>query len=274
LQLGGLLRVLLPDQLKNKIPRRQFPAILPAISSRRRMLVLQGCVQQATNPNINVATARVFHKLGISLIDAPTAGCCGAMSLHLANESEARRFARKNIDAWWPLIEKGVEAIVMTASGCGVSVKDYAHWLADDPAYLNKAVKVVALVKDVSEVLALENLEHLKLEPRSTQRVAFHSPCTLQHGQKIIGKVEQILEKVGYQVLAVRDSHLCCGSAGTYSILQAKLSRQLLANKMKALQAGDPGIIATANIGCQLHIQTATKSPVKHWIELLDEVGS
>lgn len=276
LGLGAPLRMFLPAQLRNKMPQRQTPSPWPAPTdhaTKRQMLVLQGCVQQATNPNINASTARVLDKLGISLIHAPTAGCCGAMSLHMGNEDEARRFARQNIDAWLPYVENGVEAIVMTASGCGVSVKDYAKWLEADSEYKDKAAKVVALVKDLSEILSTEDLGQFKREDRSAQRIAFHNPCTLQHGQKIIGKVEQLLEKVGYQIVTVKNAHLCCGSAGTYSILQPKLSQQLLSNKIKGLEGNGPDFIATANIGCLLHLQTATRTPVKHWIELLADVG-
>ena len=271
LGLGAPFRLFLPEKLRNKMPQRQASDSWPTQGQNRQMLVLQGCAQQATNPNINAATARVLQKLGISLVSAPAAGCCGAMSLHLGNEEEARQFARQNIDAWWPYVEKGFEAIVMTASGCGVSVKDYAQWLVSDAKYKHKAEKVVALVKDISEILVEENLEQFKSEDHAGQRIAFHNPCTLQHGQKIVGKVEQLLEKVGYKTVPVSNPHLCCGSAGTYSVLQPKISQQLLSNKIEGLQGGSPDLIATANIGCLLHIQSATKTPVRHWVELLDD---
>jgi len=271
LYLGSWVRFLLPSQLRSKLPRSQPDTVWPVGTAQRQMLVLQGCVQLATNPNINTATARVLQRLDISLITAPAAGCCGAMSLHLGNDDEARGFARKNIDAWWPYIEQGVEAIVMTASGCGVSVKEYADWLENDPNYKHKAQKVVALVQDISEVLSTENPITMKFRSHTNQRVAFHNPCTLQHGQKINGTIERILENAGYKPVAVNNTHLCCGSAGTYSILQSKLSQQLLQDKIVALQSEDPDIIATANIGCLLHIQSASKIPVKHWIELLDK---
>jgi len=241
----------------------------PAPRHGRRMLVLDGCVQPAAAPATNAAAARVLDKLGISLIRAEGAGCCGAVSHHLSAHDEARQFMRRNIDAWWPLVKSGVEAVVMTASGCGAMVKDYGELLRDDPAYTEKAIRIAALTWDASEILAKEDLDLLGIDAQG-ERVAFQSPCTLQHAQQISGAVEAILSRCGYQPTSVADSHLCCGSAGTYSITQPVLSQQLLADKLTALQAGEPAVIATANIGCQLHLQTRAALPVKHWLELLD----
>ncbi|MBI3775608.1 MAG: glycolate oxidase subunit GlcF [Gammaproteobacteria bacterium] len=262
------LRPLLPAVLARKIPRQEVIPTWPARQHTRRMLVLEGCVQRGATPQVNASTARVLDTLGISLLRAPQAGCCGAVSAHLQAHHAALDFMRRNIDAWWPYIEAGAEAIVTTASGCGVVVKDYGAYLRDDPNYSSKAARVSALARDVSEVVAGEDLS--KLQKSSNSRIAFHAPCTLQHGQKITGKVENILQRCGYVLTPVANAHLCCGSAGTYSILQAELSQRLLADKLNALQSSAPAIIATANIGCQLHLASQAQVPVKHWIELLD----
>ncbi len=233
------------------------------------MLILEGCAQSVTTPNTNEAVSRVLDQLGISLISPAGQGCCGAVSQHLAAGAEAREFIKTNIDAWWPHIENGAEAIIITASGCGVQVKDYSHHLlADDPQYAKKAQTVSGLCRDISEVLAAEDLSALNIKAGS--RVAFHSPCTLQHGQQLNGQVEGILQQLGFKLTEVPDSHLCCGSAGTYSILQPELSQQLLNNKLQALNTEQPDIIVTANVGCQLHLNTKSQILVRHWIELLD----
>lgn len=268
LSLGRIFKPLLPTKLKNKIPVKQVTTSWPDSKHPRRMLVLDGCVQPVTTPETNAAAARVLDKLGISLIRAPGAGCCGAVSHHLSAHEEGLDYMRRNIDAWWPYVEQGVEAIINTASGCGVVVKDYGELLKHDTDYAEKAKKISALAMDLSEILSKQDLSSLNI--KSNKRIAFHSPCTLQHGQKIIGKVETILANAGYQLTEIADAHLCCGSSGTYSILQSKLSQQLLDNKLRSLQAGSPEIIATANIGCQLHLATKAVAPVKHWIELLD----
>ena len=237
------------------------------------MLVLGGCVQRAATPETNAATARVLSHLGIELIDAPAAGCCGALSHHLGAGEEGLDFMRRNIDAWWPFVERGAEAVVITASGCGTVVKEYGELLRHDPAYADMAARIAGLARDISEVLRDEDLPAHRFKPES-RRVAFHSPCSLQHGQQLAGVVESILARAGFQLTRVADAHLCCGSAGTYSILQPKLSRQLLANRVDALERDTPEVIATANIGCQMHIASATDRPVKHWIQLLDEAIS
>lgn len=269
LRLGQFLRPLLPAPLQRKIPVYQQAQAWPATQHTRKMLVLEGCAQVSMAPDINAATARVLDKLGISLLRAPTAVCCGAASHHTSGAEEALDFARKNIDAWRPYIDAGCEAIVMTASGCGVHVKEYGHLLQADAVYAAYAQKVSALTRDLSEVLAKEDLSHFKTHAKKNLKVAFHSPCSLQHGQKLNGVVEKMLRELGFTLTTVTDAHFCCGSAGTYSILQKDLSQQLLKNKINALHSGHPDVIATANIGCLAHLQSASTTPVKHWIELL-----
>jgi len=274
LRLGQLVRPLLPPGLKRKVPPAAPAAgSWPVAVHPRKMLVLEGCVQPSLSPATNAAAARVIDRLGITLVRA-NAGCCGAVPFHLNAHDDARVHMRRNIDAWWPHIERGAEAIVITASGCGVMVKDYAHALARDPAYAEKARRVSALSKDISEVIVAEKDRLLSRPPPATsrQRIAFHPPCTLQHGLKITGKVEALLAEMGYELTPVPDSHLCCGSAGTYSILQPELSRRLQANKIAALTSGHPVAILTANIGCQAHLQAVSELPVRHWIEELDGI--
>jgi glycolate oxidase iron-sulfur subunit len=228
------------------------------------MLVLAGCVQPALAPRINAAAARVLDRAGVSLVEAPGAGCCGAVRFHLNEQEAGRDDMRALIDAWWPYVERGeVEAIVITASGCGSTVKEYGHLLAHDPAYREKAARIAAMTKDLSEVVPPPG-------GAAKGRLAFQSPCSLQHGQQIRGKVEALLAQAGYELVAVADAHLCCGSAGTYSILQPELSAQLRTRKLAALEDGAPEAIATANIGCLTHLQGAAQVPVRHWIEFLD----
>lgn len=269
LRVGQALRPALPAGLRAKVPARQKAGDWPAPRHARRMLVLAGCAQSSATPDTNAAAARVLDRLGISLTVAPEAGCCGALSLHLSAEGEALGYMRRNVDAWWPHIEQGIDAIVMTASGCGVLVKDYGRLLQDDPAYAAKAERISALTRDLSEVLAAEDLSPLRVAGHRP-RIAFHAPCTLQHGQRLTGVVEALLSGLGFEVTEVADGHLCCGSAGTYSILQPELSKQLRDNKLARLQETEPELIVTANVGCQLHLQSASEIPVKHWIELLD----
>ena len=230
------------------------------------MLVLDGCVQPTLAPNINQQAAVVLDKLGISLLRAEGGGCCGAISQHLSAPAQALQMMRNNIDAWWPYVESGVEAIVMTASGCGVQVKDYGHYLREDNNYADKAVKISSITKDIAEVLAAEDLTRLTVVPC---KLAFQSPCSLQHGQKLSGAVEAILQKLGFQLAPVADAHLCCGSAGTYSLLQPGIARQLRDDKLAALEKGGAELIATANIGCMLHLQGGTSKHVVHWLALL-----
>ncbi|MEK7835599.1 MAG: glycolate oxidase subunit GlcF, partial [Pseudomonadota bacterium] len=274
LALGRSTRALLPAALKRKVPAAARATPWPTRSHARRMLVLDGCVQPGLSPNTNAAAARVLDRLGITLVRAPRAGCCGAVSYHLNAQDEGLDYMRRNIDAWWPHVEHGAEAIVMTASGCATMVAEYGHLLARDSAYAEKAKRVSALMKDISEIIAAEKDRLKTLHPSPSTlhaKVAFHAPCSLQHGLKMKGKVEALLADLGFELTPVPDAHLCCGSAGTYSILQPELSQQLLRNKVTALTSGAPDAIVTANIGCQSHLQTATALSVMHWIEALDQ---
>ncbi len=267
LRLGRAFRFLLPADLRRTLAKPAVAGDWPAPRHARRMLALEGCVQSALAPRLNAATARVLDALGISLVRAAGAGCCGAMSYHLTAQGEGLDFMRRNIDAWWPHVEAGAEAIVMTASGCGAVVKEYGHLLRLDARYAEKAARISAITRDLGEVLA--QIELAALRPNS-RKIAFHSPCTLQHGQKLAGRVEGVLQDLGFELTPVPDAHLCCGSAGTYSILQKRLSQRLLANKLQALESGAPELIATANIGCLVHLQSRARVPVLHWVELLD----
>jgi glycolate oxidase iron-sulfur subunit len=278
LGLGRLVRPLLPAGLRRKVPPRAAQGgAWPAPVHARKMLVLDACGQGSISPNTNAATARVLDRLGIALTRVSEAGCCGALSLHLSAQDEALAYMRRNIDSWWPYVEQGAEAIVITASGCGVMVKDYAYQLARDPAYAAKAKRVSELAKDVSEVISAESEKLNALIPHPSsliphQRVAFHAPCTLQHGLKLGGPTEDLLRSLGFELTRVPDAHLCCGSAGTYSILQPELSVKLRDNKLAALTSGKPAAILTANIGCQAHLQGVADIPVQHWIEALDDL--
>jgi glycolate oxidase iron-sulfur subunit len=270
MKMGQLVRPLLPEVLKNKVPQARPAGVWPSRSHARKMLLLDGCVQPAMSPNINAATARVLDALEVQLIIAPKAGCCGAIRHHLNDQDGALDDMRRNIDAWWPYVEAGAEAIVMTASGCGVTVKEYGHLLAHDPAYAARAARISELTKDLSEIMpAFE--QQLAAKVKVKKRVAYHPPCTLQHGQQIRGKVEGVLRAVGVDVTLCADSHLCCGSAGTYSVLQPELSYQLRDNKLKNLEATQADEIVSANIGCLTHLQSGTDTPVRHWIELIDQ---
>ena len=274
-RIGQLFKPLLPTKLAAKVPATAARAVLPPARHARRMLVLAGCVQPTLAPDINGAAARVLDRLGISLVGMKQSGCCGALRFHLNDQEGGRADARRLIDAWWPQVEQGVEAVVMTASGCGVFVREYDHLLQHDEAYAAKAARIAALTRDVSEVIAAEKPRLLELlagsKPLPRSKIAFHAPCSLQHGQQIRGVVEELLAAAGYDLTPVADSHLCCGSAGTYSILQPEIATRLRDNKLAALCAGMPQAVATANIGCLAHLQGGTELPVRHWIELLDQ---
>jgi glycolate oxidase iron-sulfur subunit len=274
LSLGRLARPFLPGRLASSIPDVRAPGAWPAPRHRRRVLIAQGCVQPALAPNIDAATARVLDRAGISAIAVEGGGCCGALSYHLSEHDEARALARRNIVAWWPHVEGGAEAIVVTASGCGVMVREYDHLLAQDAAYAERARRVAALARDPVEIVAAAWSDLApRLAPSPSTRIAFHPPCTLQHGLRIRGEVERVLVEAGFTLVPVADAHLCCGSAGTYSILQPELSNALKANKLRALEANAPQAIATANIGCMTHLQSGTSIPIRHWIELVDALG-
>ncbi len=275
MKVGQLVRPLLPGALKNKVPEARPAGAWPKRTHARQMLMLDGCVQPAMSPNINTSTARVLDALGVQVIVAPKAGCCGAIRFHMNDQEGGLDDMRRNVDAWWPYVESGVEAIVMNASGCGATVKEYGHLLAHDPAYAQRAQRISELTKDLSEIMpAFEKELEQKLAGKLKKRVAYHPPCTLQHGQQIRGKVEGVLKACGVDVKLCADSHLCCGSAGTYSVTQPELSYKLRDNKLKNLQATDPEMIVSANIGCLTHLQSGTDTPVRHWIELIDQALS
>jgi glycolate oxidase iron-sulfur subunit len=275
--IGQMLRPLLPQVLKDKVPARQAAGRMPSRTHARKMLLLAGCVQPAMSPNINAATARVLDAAGIQTVIAPKAGCCGAVKFHLNDQDGGKVQMRANIDAWWPHIAPSdgaaaVEAIVMNASGCGVTVKEYGHTLRGDPLYADKAARVSALTRDLSELLPdlVSSLDG-KLKDGVRPALVFHPPCTLQHGQQLRGGVEQHLQALGFSVrLAAQESHLCCGSAGTYSVLQPALSKTLRERKLAALAPTADEVIISANIGCITHLQSGTAAPVRHWVEVLD----
>jgi glycolate oxidase iron-sulfur subunit len=277
---GQAVRGLLPAALKNKVPAKQASKPWPTREHARKVLMLGGCVQPAMAPNINSATARVLDAAGIQTVLADKAGCCGAVKFHLNDHDGGKAQMRANIDAWWPYVEGGqthpqVEAIVMNASGCGVTVKEYGHILKDDASYAAKAARISALTKDLSELLPLlvEQLQG-KLKP-APGHMAFHPPCTLQHGQQLKGGVEKHLSDLGFDVkIASCEAHLCCGSAGTYSVLQPELAYQLRDRKLGNLQEARPSQIISANIGCITHLQSGTATPVRHWVEVLDDALS
>ncbi len=263
----------LPRKIRESIPAAQAQTSWAPLRHDRRMVVLEGCAQPSVAPNINAATSRVLEAIGISLVRVPAAGCCGALDFHMNAHDTARARMRDLIDAWWPQVESGIEAIVSTASGCGVMLKDYGHVLAGDTAYCRKAERIVHLVKDIGEVLSAER-ESLLALPRQANRapsIAFHAPCTLQHGLHAASDVEALLRELDFVLTPVPDSHLCCGSAGSYSILQPELAQRLRANKQAALCTGAPEAIATANIGCLMHLQRGLSIPVRHWIEWVAE---
>jgi glycolate oxidase iron-sulfur subunit len=272
LKIGQAVRSALPAVLREKVPPKQDAGRLPSRAHTRKVLMLEGCVQPAMMPNINAATVRVLDTAGIQVLTAPQAGCCGAIRFHLNDQEGGRAQMRANIDAWWPFVERGeVEAIVMNASGCGVTVKEYAHHLQHDERYAERAARITAMTRDLSELLpdivpALQG----KVRP-AAGTVAYHPPCTLQHGQQLRGGVEQHLRALGFDVrLALNESHLCCGSAGTYSVLHPHIAHALRDRKLGHLAAVEPQAIVSANVGCIVHLQGGTALPVKHWVEVLD----
>ena len=276
MKIGQAMRGLLPASLKNKVPTRQPAGAWPTRVHARKMLMLEGCVQPAMRPNINSATARVLDAAGIQVVLAAKAGCCGAVKFHLNDQDGGKLEMRRNIDAWWPHVDapqgQGVEAIVMNASGCGVTVKEYGYILKDDPVYAEKAARISALTRDLSELLP-SLVEPLRGKVAAKAgHIAFHPPCTLQHGQQLRGGVEQHLGALGFDIkVASCEAHLCCGSAGTYSVLNPEIAYQLRDRKLENLGGMNPEVIVSANIGCITHLQSGTATPVRHWVEVLDE---
>jgi glycolate oxidase iron-sulfur subunit len=272
LKLGQWLRPVLPAVMSARIPARQPVGQWPPQKHLRRVLLLGGCVQPALSPDLNAATARVLDAVGIQVDIAPGDGCCGALHQHLDQHDAARDRARRNIDAWWPLVEAGAEAVVFNATGCGTQLTDYGWLLRDDAAYAQRAARIAALTRDVSAILEpFAALLAQRLQDAAPEKVAFHAPCSLQHGLKSRGVVESLLVAAGATLTPVRDSHLCCGSAGTYSLLQPALSARLRDAKLDALQDGGPGRILSANIGCMVQLGSAARVPVLHWIQWLEE---
>ncbi len=274
LRLGQSVRWWLPERLRALIPPPPGtrPPTPPPTPRQRHMIVMQGCVQPALSPATNRAVRHVLDALGIEAITVPAEGCCGALSYHLSAQRAGVEFARRNIDAWWPWVEQGVDAIVMTASGCGLFVRDYHRLFADDPVYADKAAHITALLKDISEVLVNEDLESLAVKPST--KLSWHCPCTAQHGQALDQPTRAVLSRLGFEVPTVTDAHLCCGSAGTYSLLHPDIARTLRRRKLANLEASQPEHIVTANIGCQIHLAGGTETPVTHWIELVDGLMS
>lgn len=260
------IRSFLPAHLKQKIPDSPLNSGWPECRHSRKILLLDGCVQQTLASGINVSAVNVLDRLGISTVREPNAACCGALNYHLSDQNGGLDKMRRLIDACWPHIESGVEAILMTASGCGVMLKDYRNLLKHDSAYAGKAERFSSLCKDISEVLVNEDLSSLQIEPK---KIAFQSPCSLQHGQKLNDIVERLLTKLGFELTYVDEAHFCCGSAGAYSLLQPDIADGLRTRKLANLQKQSPELIATANIGCLLHLQEKSEIPIIHWIELL-----
>jgi glycolate oxidase iron-sulfur subunit len=275
LRLGRAMRSLLPGAVKAKVLPLRAPGEWPAPRHARRVLLLDNCVQTSLAPAIDAAAARVLDRAGVSLVWVKAGGCCGALSHHLNSHERAEAIVKANIDAWWPEIERGAEAVVGTASGCSVMLKDYGHFLRHDPDYRERAERIAALARDLSEVVAAEwPRVRAGLRPPPTdepEAIVYHPPCTLQHGMKLRGQIESMLSEAGFRLLPVAESHLCCGSAGTYSILQPVISAELKRRKLANLEAEGPRRIATANIGCLTHLASGTRRPVQHWIELIDE---
>lgn len=270
LNCGRLFAPLLPASLKNSIPPRQTPIIISSSQHSRRVLMLSGCVQPALSPNTNIAAANILDRLGITAIEIDRPHCCGAVGLHTSQIEQGRQQARRLIDYWWPHIESGIEAIVFTATGCGTTISDYSTMFADDAEYRDKAKTISDLSQAFSQ-LVLRELQGFEINAQQARRVAFHTPCSMQHGLGLTGIVEKILSQAGYNICRVDDAHLCCGSAGTYSLLQPEIASQLRAKKQLALGVDTPEVIATANIGCQMQIANGSDIPVVHWIELLHD---
>jgi glycolate oxidase iron-sulfur subunit len=268
LRLGQFFKPLLPGALGRAVPARQRPVVRVRASHERQVLMLSGCVQPALAPNTNRHAVNLLDRLGIGVIEVPGRLCCGAAAMHTSEVEFAMQQTRRLIDAWWPHVEAGVEAIVVTATGCGASVADYGRLLAGDPAYADKAARVSSLYRDLVEVVEA-GIESLPPAETTGTRVAVHTPCSMQHGLGLNGRIERLLEQRGFEICAVEDGHLCCGSAGTYSMLQGSLSARLRTNKIRALTADHPEVVVTANIGCQVHLAEEAGVPLRHWVELL-----
>lgn len=274
LRMGQTVRSLLPGKLKRMIPPNNNIVKIKPDDHKRRMILFTGCVQPLLAPQTNAAAIRVLNKTGIHAFEVQNEKCCGALDFHLGENETAVGYIKRNIDLWWPHIEGGIESIVTTASGCGVMIKDYGYILRNDPEYAAKAERISLLAKDISEIFNKDEIDCLNANHNGEKhkKLVFQNPCTLQHGQKLKNKTEMVLQNLGFETAPVNDSHLCCGSAGVYSFLQRDLSGQLQQEKINNLLTTHPEVVLTANIGCQMHLQQATEVPVKHWVELIDEV--
>lgn len=271
-RIGQLFKPAIPGALGRKIPPRQKTGPVPSQIHARQVLILEGCAQKAATPATNQAAARVLDRLGISLQAVPGAGCCGAVDYHLGAHADGLKHMRRNIDVWWPAIEQGAEAVVSSATGCGSLLAEYGELLAGDPEYAERAAKISSLHTDLAAFLLQQDLSPLQTRAvRGKDKIALHIPCSQQHALQQPDTTREILRRAGFTLACTRDDHLCCGSAGTYSILQTDTSERLRAQKIDALTGDSPAVIATANVGCQLHLGEAAEVPVKHWIELLDE---
>jgi len=273
LGIGRILKPLLPGKLQKKIIPRRPVGVIPRREHNRKVFLLAGCVQPALLPSIDAATIRVLDAVGVQALIAPNSACCGALRFHLNDQPAALQDMRRNIDAWWPMIESGqIQALVMNASGCGAMVREYGYHLQHDTLYADKARRISALSCDVGEYLSnfLESLAS-QLKPDSHVKAVFHPPCTLQHWQQLRGVTEKLLTQCGVECLPFNESHLCCGAAGTYSLLQPAIAEALRDRKLSHLKAAQPQMILSANIGCLIHLQEGTTMPVLHWIEWLDE---
>jgi len=273
LKLGQAFRNWLPAPLRESVPQPLDAGSWPLRRHPRRMLLMTGCVQPALRPAIDAATARVFDAAGVELKVASGGGCCGAIRQHLADPEGALNEARANVDAWWPALESGeCQALVMNASGCAAMVLEYGHLLRHDPTYAERARRLSAAVRDVSQALAgcVPQLRERLKSGASGSRVAFHPPCTLRNGLKLAGQTEQVLAALGANLVPFEEAHFCCGSAGTYSVLQPKLARRLRDRKLGHIKAAQPDAILSSNIGCIHHLQGGTDTPVMHWIEWVD----
>jgi glycolate oxidase iron-sulfur subunit len=268
IRIGQALAGMVPVGIRRSIPQRQVAVPRSQAQHSRKVLMLAGCVQPALAPNTNTRAINLLDKLGLEVIELQQNLCCGAAAMHTSEPEYGLRQVKQLIDQWWPHIESGVEAIVVTATGCGVSVRDYARLLGDDPDYAEKAKKVSSLYRDLIEVVET-NSDAIDVPGAAERRVAVHTPCSMQHGLGLNNRVEELLAKIGYQICRIEDGHLCCGSAGTYSMLQPAISSQLQRNKVQALTVDQPDVIATANIGCQLQLAQGNNTPVVHWIELI-----
>jgi glycolate oxidase iron-sulfur subunit len=266
---GRLLKPLLSSNLKTLIPERVSLRVLRRVSHKRKALLLSTCAQSVVRPSIDTAAIKIFDRLGITLIPVAGAGCCGALALHCGYEDKAIVQAKANIDAWWPYIELGAESIIATSSGCGLQLKGYERLLKEFPDYSAKSKHLAGLIKDPIELIDVQKLSAV-IKDSDRCSVAFQSPCSLQHGLKINGQVEAVLERLGWNLTKVKDPHLCCGSAGSYSILYPETSATLREEKLNALSQGSPELIVTANIGCQLHLAAKSAVPVIHWLELIE----